>query len=84
MKGFLFIVMVLAGCRGGWSDVDTKSATSAARAQADALDLCAPDAGTCVASYVRAEERLALCLNNSMLYRHGQPEVDAGIQCQPR
>jgi len=82
------VVAFLHGCGGNrWEDSDTKSATNSVRAQIMIETICGPgseDAGTCKPSQVRALERMALCTNSSMLYRHGQDVPDAGIHCQPQ
>jgi len=83
MNRVIAAALFLAGCGGGWADADTKSATDAARAQMAIESICADDdGGTCKPSQVRALERMAFCANASMLFRHGQPVPDAGIQCQ--
>lgn len=87
MKRLVFLSLVaysIVACGGGLSGVDLSATTDSARLQAEALSLCAPDAPTCVASKVRALERASLCLSDSVLFRHGEPTVDAGVQCQPR
>jgi hypothetical protein len=73
------------GCGGGWAEADTKSATSAVKDELLIEAICAPDAGACTPSQVRALERAALCNNESMLLRHGKPvDLDGGgISCQP-
>lgn len=82
------IVALSSGCGGNrWEAADTKAATNSVRAQIMIETICGPeseDAGTCKPSQVRALERMALCTDSSMLYRHGQAVPDAGIQCQPQ
>jgi hypothetical protein len=82
-RGRWALIVGLSGCGGGWADTDTKAATDAVHVQAMIEEICAPDAGECKASQVRALERVAYCMNASMLYRHGQAVPEAGIPCQP-
>lgn len=79
----LVILLAFAGC-GGMSTADLAATTDSARLQAEALSLCDPSAPACQASQVRALERASLCLSDSVLFRHGEPTVDAGVACQPR
>lgn len=75
-------LLLLASCGGGWASSDTASATDAVHLEQAALSLCQGDGGSCAPGQVRALERTALCLNASMLARHGAP-IDAGVPCQP-
>ena len=81
----VLLAVVLVGCGGGWTSADTKAATSAVKVELLIEAECTQDAGACLPSRVRSLERSALCANESMLARHGQPvDLEAGaIQCNP-
>lgn len=78
------VALALVGCGGGLPDDAVSNITNSARANAMALTLCAPDAGTCNASQMRALSRMSLCALDSTLATNGEPTVDGGVQCQPR
>ena len=75
------LIASVTACSGGFSVTDV--ASNAAEASQRALANCAPDAGTCTASEVRALESLAYCDNVSILFYYGKSAPDAGIECQP-
>jgi hypothetical protein len=82
----LVLVVLLAGCggesRGSWNPSDVRKLAQADKAVTSMLSLCQEDAGTCVASQVRALGNLAQCKVSSVLNAHGSviPE-DAGGGC---
>lgn len=77
----LAFLLMLAGCGGAWDAA--KQVTDMTNAAHTALDLCAPDAGQCTASQVRALEQLQMCLGAALLSSHNEPVPDdAGSGCQ--
>jgi hypothetical protein len=78
----LLCALLLAGCGGGWTDSDAKSAGDAVRLEQLADHVCQWDGG-CNAAAFRALSRAALCANESMLARHGVSFRDSGVECEP-
>jgi hypothetical protein len=75
---FLPFLVVLCSC-SSWALSDARWASDSAITAQAALGLCAPDAGSCEASQVRALEEAQLCGSAATLARHGLPiSVDAG------
>lgn len=72
----------LLACGARWTDADANATSYSARAQLRVEAICAADGG-CVASQVRALERMAFCQSSATLYRHGVTAPDSGIACQP-
>jgi hypothetical protein len=78
------VAFVLSGCGASWTPADAQGANNIVLTQNIALQLCAPDAGTCTASQVRALDQATLCIGASMLAHHGAPiPDDAGTGCTP-
>ena len=78
------LAMSALACGSSWTDSDARSVIASARAQAMALSLCAPDAGTCQARQVRALEKASFCDSQATLFRHDLPPVFGGVECRPR
>jgi hypothetical protein len=74
--------MFAVGCGGGKDAAIAKNASDSADDQLQLQQLCAEDAGMCVASQVRALSRGAFCSDTSSLFILGQPIPDAGIKCR--
>lgn len=75
--------VLLAGCGGGLSAQDVSDVSFSTRAQIAIDHACSEDGG-CVASRVRALDRVSICRLTSALVRSGESAPDSGIDCKPQ
>jgi len=71
---------LLVGC-GGFSGKDAERANRIVNSSRANLELCAPDASTCMPAHVRALSTVDFCQAASMLVEHGSPMPEGGPPC---
>lgn len=88
MRALLLVAALFCACKSTYPDDDQAANTTAAKAEARIVELCAvdaEDAGLCTPAHVRAFADLAYCANARELAVHGAPVPEAGgLQCQPQ
>lgn len=78
-------VLALLSCHPSsavWQSTDTTSATHAVQLSQRCGALCLSDAG-CPPDVAAGCFESIDCNLGSMLHRHGAPDLDAGLECQP-